>query len=126
MQKLKEHKRLVYVILIILILCIIYLIYNFIINPRNELGNRCETSYNQSTYKLVSGELIEIPNNSCFVSECCSHTATFRSKKKIEDLKNELATLEEELNTKYPDMEFNITVSEHNFYNEYYITYSKK
>ena len=74
------------IISISILLVSIYLVYNFIINPRDEFGNRCRTLYNQKQYELVTKDKIDIPEKSCFVSECCSHVATFRSKKDYESL----------------------------------------
>mgnify|MGYP001862126494 CR=1 FL=1 len=74
---------------ICLIVIIVYCIYNFVLNPRDVYGNRCHTFYNQNQYQLVNGDTINIPNNSCFVSECCEYVATFRSKMKVEDLQND-------------------------------------
>ena len=111
---------------IFLIVIFMYCIYNFVLNPRDLLGNRCQTLYNQNQYKLVTGDVIDIPNNSCFVSECCQHVAFFRSKKNIEELQNELDDLEKELNTKYSDLEFETSVTEEKFFNVFTINYHYK
>lgn len=93
-------------------------------NPKDELGNRCQTLYNQSQYKLITGDVIAIPENSCFVSECCSYVATFRSKMKSENLKKQLDELEANLKDTYENLDFKISMNEHNLYNSYSITYS--
>lgn len=113
------------IISILILLVSIYLVYNFIINPRDELGNRCQTLYNQKQYELVTKDKIDIPEKSCFVSECCSHVATFRSKKDYESLTKELENLEKSLNSVYSDLEFEIKVTQHDFYNTYIIKYHK-
>lgn len=71
-------------------------------------------------------DVIDIPNNSCLVSECCQHVAFFRSKKNIEELQNELNNLEKELNTKYSDLEFETSVTEEKFFNVFTINYHYK
>ena len=111
------------IISISILLVSIYLVYNFIINPRDEFGNRCQTLYNQKQYELVTKDKIDIPEKSCFVSECCSHVATFRSKKNYESLTKELENLEKSLNSVYSNLEFEINVTQHDFYNTYIIKY---
>ena len=93
---------------------------------RDELGNRCQTIYNQSQYKLATGDIIDIPQNSCFVSECCSHVATFRTKMNEEDLKKQLDELERKLNATYANLDFKISYKKHKLYNSYSITYFYK
>ena len=122
----QKHIKIISVLVVIMIFIVIYLLYNFIINPRDELGNRCQTLYNQSQYKLATGDIIDIPQNSCFVSECCSHVATFRTKINEEDLKKQLDELEQKLNATYANLDFKISYKKHKLYNSYSITYFYK
>lgn len=121
-NSLKSKKFLIFTILLILVLGI-YLIYDFIINPKDEFGNRCQILYNQSQYELFTKDIIDISKKSCFVSECCSHAAIFRSKKDYNELKEELEELEKKLNFAYPKLKFEISVEHHSFYNSYIIKY---
>ena len=124
-NKIRKGKKII-LFGICLIVIIVYCIYNFVLNPRDVYGNRCHTFYNQNQYQLVNGDTINIPNNSCFVSECCEYVATFRSKMKVEDLQNDLKILENKLNAKYTNLEFEIKVSEEKMFNTFTINYHHK
>ena len=63
----QKHLKIISVFAVLLIFTVIYLFYNFIMNPKDELGNRCQTLYNQSQYKLITGDVIAVPENSRFV-----------------------------------------------------------
>ena len=56
---LKNKRKYIIILGVFLIVIIIYCIYNFVLNPRDLLGNRCKTFYNQSQYKLVNGDVID-------------------------------------------------------------------
>lgn len=121
--KLKNKK--IYVVVLVcltLILSIIYY-YNNIINPKDIYGNRCQTFYSENEYTLKNGEKIEIPSNSCFVSECCSTVITFRSKHSYDELSKELQNLENYLNNKYTNMKFKINISSERTFRTYSIEY---
>ena len=122
----QKHIKIISILVVIIIFIVIYLLYNFIINPKDEFGSRCQTLYNQSQYKLITGDTIDIPESSCFVSECCSYVATFRTKMNEEDLKKQLAELEQELNATYTNLDFKTSSKKHKLYNSYTITYSYK
>jgi len=101
-----------------------YISYNLIINPKDIYGEKCSTFYNQNSYLLKNAQTIDIPKNSCFVNECCSYVARFRSKESYDKLEKELKELEKALNEKYTNMHFKIKISNERFYRSYSIEYN--
>lgn len=128
-QKIGLKKKLFFLIFITTLLFGMGL-YFFFINPEDQvLKKRCTSGYNQKSYQLFSSLQyeIEIPKDSCFIGECCQYNALFRSKKSIDDLKNELEKVENDLKEKHPDIDFEITgVKDNTFYREFNIRYNKK
>lgn len=100
-----------------------FCLYNYVINPQDEVGYRCQTPYNQSKHKLVTGEEIDILGSSCFVADCCMYTSTFRTKISFEELKEKAANLEKQLNEKYPNKKIKVNCKDGKRYREYSIFY---
>ena len=112
-------------IIIILLIIGFLCLYEFVINPTDDLGHRCKTPYNQSKYTFVTGGEIEILNNSCFVADCCMHTANFRVKMSYEELEIRAKELENQIREKYPDKNAKVNIKHGKFYREYSIFYQK-
>lgn len=119
----KKKKILITIVVILASISACILAYNFIINPYDEYGNRCKTFYNQNNYKSLVGLEMDIPDNSCFVNECCSNVAFFRSKEKMDDLQKEVNNLKEKLELLYPEYKFHTNVREDKLYRTYWIEY---
>lgn len=118
-----KKKPIIIIAIIVLVLIGGFCLYNYVINPLDETGYRCQTWYNISKHKLVTGEEIEVLEGSCFVADCCMYTSTFRTKMSYEELKKKASELEKELNENYPNKKFKITSSDGKLYREYTIFY---
>lgn len=86
---------------------------------------RCRTPYNQKKYTFITGGEIEILENSCFVADCCMHTANFRTKMSYEELELKAKELENKIREKYPDKNARVNITNGKFYREYSIFYEK-
>lgn len=129
LQKINLKKHF-FLLVLVLVLLFCFGMYFFFINPEDEvLKKRCKSGYKENTFQLFSSEQyeIEIPDSSCFIGECCQYSASFRSKKSMDDLKNDLKKVDEDLKTKYPDIDYEIVgVKDNIFFREYSIRYNKK
>ena len=87
---------------IILIVCVTLAIlaavfYFFVYNPKNSLGEKCQTAYNLSHYEYSDGFKIDIPENSCFVNTCCMIGHRFRTHENYDSLNAKLQKIVDNL-----------------------------
>lgn len=120
----KWFKKYWWAVALVVLILLALLIWNVFLNPRDVLGRKCQTFYNQSSYTLNNGIEVPLPSNSCFVGECCSYTASFRTFMSREDVEEYQKNLEEEIHSKYPEMSFTISVEDHTFFRTINITYN--
>lgn len=117
-------KKYWWIVVLVVLVILAFCIWSFGFNPYDELGRKCQTFYNQSSYQLVDGPEISIPSNSCFVEDCCSHVASFRTTMKYDELETYLENLEQEMEKEYPNLTFEATAGEGNlFFRTYSIYY---
>lgn len=122
----KGKKKILVLLIIFIFLGIgLFCLYEFILNPLDEIGYRCQTPYNQSKYRFVTGGEIDILKNSCFVADCCMHTASFRTKMSYEELKIKAQELEKQIKEKYPDKNAKVNIKDGKFFRTYSIFYEK-
>lgn len=119
----KSLKKYWWVVICLFLIILILVIWNVFLNPRDILGRRCQTFYTQNSYTLKNKVEIPLPENSCFVGECCASTASFRTFMDKESLEEYKKNLEEEIHSKYPEMSFEISIEEHPFFRTINITY---
>lgn len=116
-------KKVIIVAIVVVVLIGVFCLYNYLLNPLDEVGYRCQTLYNQKKHKLITGEEIDILDNSCFVADCCMYTSMFRTKMSYEELKEKARKLEKNLNEKYPKKKIRVNTGDGKLYRTYSIFY---
>lgn len=117
----KNQKIILILYALLVILAVIF--YLFIYNPKNALGEKCQTAYNLSHYEYSDGFKIDIPENSCYVNTCCMTGHRFRTHENYDSLNTKLQKIVDNYNSINNDRKISYTIEKHLWYNEYTIGY---
>ena len=117
----KKQKIILIVCVTLAILAVVF--YFFVYNPKNSLGEKCQTAYNLSQYEYSDGFKIGIPVNSCFVNTCCMIGHRFRTHENYDSLNAKLQKIVDNYNSNNNERQISYTIEKHLWYNEYTIGY---
>ena len=117
----KNQKIILTLCVLLVILAVIF--YLFIYNPKNTLGEKCQTAYNLSHYEYSDGFKIDIPENSCYVNTWCMTGHRFRTHENYDSLNTKLQKIVDNYNSINNDRKISYTIEKHLWYNEYTIGY---
>lgn len=118
----KKNQKIILILSVLLIILAV-LFYLFIYNPKNELGERCQTGYNLSNYEYSDGFKIDVPQKSCFVNTCCMIGHRFRTHENYDSLNAKLQKIVDDYNATNNKRKISYTIEKHLWYNEYTIGY---